>query len=99
MNSITAIVAAAGLGLTLAAQTPVARADGWSVAIGVPDGVLMPPGVAYGPPPGYYQPSYPPGYAPSPPYYGRYDGGRTDDLGRDYGPPAWVQGGDEGDDD
>ncbi len=96
MRSLSAIVATVGLGLALTAHTPAARADGWSIAIGVPGVVVVPSGPAYGPPPVYYGPSYPPGYAPPPPYYGGYYGRDRDQY---YGPPGWARGDDDDDDD
>ncbi len=99
MRSVTAIAAMVGFGLALAAHTPAARADGWSIAIGVPGVVVVPPGPAYGPPPAYYEPPYPPSYEP-PPYFGRYYGGYYGGaMDRHYGPPAWVRGDDDDDDD
>lgn len=101
MRTATAIIASVALGIALTAHSAAARADGWSVAIGVglPGVVVVPATPAYGPPPVYYVPAYPPDYAP-PPYYGDYRRGYYHgEHGRYYGPPVSTRGDDDDDDD
>lgn len=97
MRTSTALIAGAGLVIALTTYASSARADGWSVAIGVgtPSIVVAP---SYGQPPGYYVPTYPLGYAP-PPDYGYRRGYYPDEYSPSYRPPVGIRGEDEDDDD
>ena len=68
MRAFATLMVVTGFGAVVTILAPCARADDWSIGIGVPGWVVARPPRYYVPPgylPGYY---YPPGYYP-PGYY------------------------------
>jgi hypothetical protein len=68
LSTRTALPAVIGLGAVAIMLAPSARADDWSIGVGLglPGVVIVQPAPVYGPPPRYY---VPPPYYYTPPYY------------------------------
>jgi hypothetical protein len=73
MSTLTTLTAVIGLGAAATSLAPTARANDWSIGVGIglPGAVVISPAPVYiRPPPRYYvPPAYSPGYYSPPGYY------------------------------